>query len=76
MPGWGRSASGYGSGGYGSGYSNRSGYLNREYNADEGRGFGSVSYTHLDVYKRQPMGLQCSITAIGSVVLQLSLIHI
>ena len=29
--GWGRSASGYGSGGYGSGYSNRSGYLNREY---------------------------------------------
>ena len=40
--GWGRSASGYGSGGYGSGYSNRSGYLNREYNAGEGRGFGSA----------------------------------
>ena len=38
--GWGRSASGYGSGGYG--YSNRSGYLNREYNAGEGRGFGSA----------------------------------
>ena len=29
-------------GGYGSGYSNRSGYLNREYNAGEGRGFGSA----------------------------------
>ena len=40
--GWGRSASGYGTGGYGSGYSNRSGYLNREYNAGEGRGFGSA----------------------------------
>ena len=40
--GWGRSASGYGSGGYGSGYSNRSGYLNREYNVGEGRGFGST----------------------------------
>ena len=40
--GWGRSASGYGTGGYGSSYSNRSGYLNREYNAGEGRGFGSA----------------------------------
>lgn len=40
--GWGRSASGYGTGGYGSGYSNRSGYLNREYNAGEGRGFDSA----------------------------------
>ena len=40
--GWGRSVSGYGTGGYGSGYSNRSGYLNREYNAGEGRGFGST----------------------------------
>ena len=29
-------------GGYGSGYSNRSGYLNREYNAGENRGFGSA----------------------------------
>ena len=29
-----------------------------------------VSYTHLDVYKRQPMGFQYSITAIGSVILQ------
>ena len=38
----GYSRSSYG-GGYGSGYSsgNRSGYLNREYNAGEGRGFGS-----------------------------------
>ena len=40
--GWGRSASGYGTGGYGSSYSNRGGYLNREYNAGEGRGFGSA----------------------------------
>ena len=38
----GYSRSSYG-GGYGSGYSanNRSGYLNREYNAGESRGFGS-----------------------------------
>ena len=35
--GWGRSA-----GGYGNGYSSRSGYLNREYNAGESRGFGSA----------------------------------
>ena len=35
--GWGRSA-----GGYGNGYSSRNGYLNREYNAGESRGFGSA----------------------------------
>ena len=39
--GWGRGSSSYGSYGGGTGYGNRSGYLNREYNAGEGRGFGS-----------------------------------
>ena len=40
--GWGRGSSSYGSYGGSTGYGNRSGYLNREYNAGEGRGFGSV----------------------------------
>ena len=39
--GWGRGSSSYGSYGGSTGYGNRSGYLNREYNAGEGRGFGS-----------------------------------
>ena len=39
--GWGRGSSSYGSYGGGTGYGNRSGYLNREYNAGESRGFGS-----------------------------------
>ena len=39
--GWGRGSSSYGSYGGSTGYGNRSGYLNREYNAGESRGFGS-----------------------------------
>ena len=39
--GWGRGSSSYGSYGGSTGYGNRSSYLNREYNAGEGRGFGS-----------------------------------
>ena len=39
--GWGRGSSSYGSYGGSTGYGNRSGYLNREYNAGENRGFGS-----------------------------------
>ena len=39
--GWGRGSSSYGSCGGSTGYGNRSGYLNREYNAGESRGFGS-----------------------------------
>ena len=39
--GWGRGSSSYGSHGGSTGYGNRSGYLNREYNAGESRGFGS-----------------------------------
>ena len=39
--GWGRGSSSYGSYGGSIGYGNRSGYLNREYNAGESRGFGS-----------------------------------
>ena len=38
---WGRGSSSYGSYGGSTGYGNRSGYLNREYNAGESRGFGS-----------------------------------
>ena len=39
--GWSRGSSSYGSYGGSTGYGNRSGYLNREYNAGESRGFGS-----------------------------------
>ena len=39
--GWGRGSSSYGSYSGSTGYGNRSGYLNREYNAGESRGFGS-----------------------------------
>ena len=39
--GWGRGSSSYGSYGGSTGYGNHSGYLNREYNAGESRGFGS-----------------------------------
>ena len=39
--GWDRGSSSYGSYGGSTGYGNRSGYLNREYNAGESRGFGS-----------------------------------
>ena len=39
--GWGRGSASYGSYGGSTGYGNRSGYLNREYNAGESRGFGS-----------------------------------
>ena len=39
--GWGRGSSSYGSYGGSTGYGNRSGYLNREYNAGESWGFGS-----------------------------------
>ena len=39
--GWGRGSSSYGSYGGSTVYGNRSGYLNREYNAGERRGFGS-----------------------------------
>ena len=39
--GWGRGSSSYGSYGGSTGYGNRSGYLNWEYNAGESRGFGS-----------------------------------
>ena len=39
--GWGRGSSSYGSYGGSTDYGNRSGYLNREYNAGESRGFGS-----------------------------------
>ena len=39
--GWGRGSSSYGSYGGSTGYGNRAGYLNREYNAGESRGFGS-----------------------------------
>ena len=39
--GWGRGPSSYDSYGGSTGYGNRSGYLNREYNAGESRGFGS-----------------------------------
>ena len=39
--GWGRGSSSYGSYGGSTGYGTRSGYLNREYNAGESRGFGS-----------------------------------
>ena len=39
--GWGRGSSSYGSYGGSTGYGNRSGYLNQEYNAGESRGFGS-----------------------------------
>ena len=39
--GWGRGSSSYGSYGGSTGYGNRSGYLNREYNAGGSRGFGS-----------------------------------
>ena len=39
--GWGRGSVSYGSYGGSTGYGNRSGYLNREYNAGESRGFGS-----------------------------------
>ena len=39
--GWGRGSSSYGSYGGSTGYGNRFGYLNREYNAGESRGFGS-----------------------------------
>ena len=39
--GWGRGSSSYGSYGGSTGYGNRPGYLNREYNAGESRGFGS-----------------------------------
>ena len=39
--GWGRGSSSYGSYGGSTGYGNCSGYLNREYNAGESRGFGS-----------------------------------
>ena len=39
--GWGRGSSSYGSYGGSTGCGNRSGYLNREYNAGESRGFGS-----------------------------------
>ena len=39
--GWGSGSSSYGSYGGSTGYGNRSGYLNREYNAGESRGFGS-----------------------------------
>ena len=39
--GWGRGSSSYGSYGGSTGYRNSSGYLNREYNAGESRGFGS-----------------------------------
>ena len=41
VSGWGRGSSSYGSYGGSTGYGNRSGYLNREYNAGESRGFGS-----------------------------------
>ena len=33
----------------------RTGDVARVTVADDGRGFDAVSYTHLDVYKRQPM---------------------
>ena len=39
--GWGRGSASYGSYGGSTGYGNHSGYLNREYNAGESRGFGS-----------------------------------
>ena len=39
--GWGRGSSSYGSYGGSTGYGNRSGYLKREYNVGESRGFGS-----------------------------------
>ena len=39
--GWGRGSSSYGSYGGSTFYGNRSGYMNREYNAGESRGFGS-----------------------------------